>query len=142
LTLETPLNGVEPTKDQFVSKVLAYCLNKAGYEDIVKILEPIISTTNSTRTTELESSKFGEVYLIKSGRHYKIGMTKDTVRRGGELKILLPERTDLIHSIKTDDPSGIEAYWHRRFADKRMNGEWFNLSKIDIRAFKRWRKIF
>jgi hypothetical protein len=30
------------------------------------------------------------------------------VRRGAELRIQLPEKMDLIHSIKTDDPSGVE----------------------------------
>lgn len=60
---------------------------------------------------------------------------------GNELKIQLPENLDLIHEIKTDDPSGIEAYWHRRFEAKRMNGEWFDLNSADIKAFKRWRKI-
>lgn len=63
------------------------------------------------------------------------------MRRGNELKIQLPENLDLIHEIKTDDPSGIEAYWHRRFEAKRMQGEWFDLNSTDIKAFKRWRRI-
>ena len=83
----------------------------------------------------------GEVYLFKSGRYYKIGKTNDTVRRGKELRIQLPEKCILIHSIKTDDPSGIETYWHGRFEEKRLNGEWFNLSPTDIKAFKNWRRI-
>ena len=87
------------------------------------------------------SDLVGEVYLFKSGRYYKIGKTKDTVRRGSEIRIQLPERVNLIHSIKTDDPSGIESYWHNRFESKRMNGEWFDLNPSDVKAFKRWRRI-
>lgn len=132
-------------KADIVKKIHQYAMQK-GYNDVVKICKVIIDKNQNERQ-ELQDSEvnqtLGEVYLFKHGnKHYKIGKTNDTVRRGSELRIQLPESLDLIHSIKTDDPSGIEAYWHKRFEAKRMNGEWFNLNSSDIKAFRRWRKIY
>lgn len=82
------------------------------------------------------------VYLMKSGRHYKIGRTNSPGRRSWELGIKIPIPPQTIHSFETDDPVGVEAYWHKRFEAKRGEGEWFNLNADDIAAFKRWRQIF
>ncbi len=129
-------------KHQFAQKVVDYCKNKGKCNDVISLCQPIIDQPlENQESSKNISIEIGEVYLFKSGKYYKIGKTNDTVRRGSELKIQLPERMDLIHSIKTDDPSGIEAYWHRRFESKRKNGEWFDLNSSDIKAFKRWRKI-
>jgi hypothetical protein len=131
------------SKQQFALKLAEYCQDKNGQENIIKLCEEISEKTDEQEKFNNKSTEIlGVVYLYKHGKYYKIGKTNDTVRRGNELKIQLPENLDLIHEIKTDDPSGIEAYWHKRFESKRMNGEWFNLNSADVKAFKRWRRIY
>lgn len=128
-------------KKDTAQKVSDYATQK-GYDDVVEFCKIILENSiEKSETDDSEINQIGAVYLFKHGKYYKIGKTNDTMRRGNELKIQLPENLDLIHEIKTDDPSGIEAYWHRRFEAKRMNGEWFDLNSADLKAFKRWRKI-
>jgi hypothetical protein len=75
--------------------------------------------------------------MIRSSRFYKVGRSNAVGRREYELGIQLPEQSRTVHVIQTDDPVGIEAYWHQRFAVKRQNGEWFKLEPGDVAAFKR-----
>jgi hypothetical protein len=107
-------------------------------DDVVTLCGPIpIADEEPQKVKAAASVVLGFVYLMKSGKHFKIGKTNATGRREYELAIPLPERLTTVHVIKTDDPDGIEAYWHRRFAAKRGNGEWFALTHEDVQAFKR-----
>lgn len=75
------------------------------------------------------------VYLLKAGPYYKIGKAKDLDQRVKQIKLQLPYSVETLHSIATDDSMGIESYWHKRFASKRVNGEWFLLTDDDVATF-------
>ncbi|WP_211368053.1 GIY-YIG nuclease family protein [Pseudoxanthomonas sangjuensis] len=119
------------------SRLRDFCESKSEFHDVLAFLQHAEDRAESHKAIASSEGKDGFVYLIKSGRHYKIGFTNDLIRRGKEISIELPERAEVIHVIATDDPSGIEVYWHRRFKDKRVNGEWFLLSLSDVKAFRR-----
>lgn len=93
--------------------------------------------TSEQGSAEADVAQPGYVYLMRAGRFYKIGRTNAVGRRERELTIQLPEAAKVLHSIKTDDPTGIEDYWHRRFRDRGKNGQWFELSAQDLAAFRR-----
>jgi hypothetical protein len=119
-------------------RIIEFCQKNTGYEDVIKISEPI-AAERLPRADKISTAQVidGFVYLIKSGRHYKIGRSNSAGRREYELAIQLPEKATKVHEIRTDDPSGIEAYWHNRFSAKRRGGEWFDLDTSDVNVFKR-----
>ena len=74
---------------------------------------------------------------MKFQKVYKMGRSNNIERRNYELGTKLPEELNMIHKIRTDDPPGIDNYWMNRFKEKRIRGEYFNLSEEDKSTFKR-----
>jgi|SRR6267142_1195573 len=125
-------------KASLVRKLAEYCRNREGFEDMVLLCEGHVSRVSSTKEEPASTDgDFGFVYPMKSGKFFKIGRSNAAGRREYELWIQLPEPLKSVHVIRTDDPPGIEAYWHNRFGAKRKNGEWFELDVADVTAFKR-----
>lgn len=133
----TTLHGRLGNKAKRATSLRAFCLAK-GMEDVAALCPTASSDEDAEpESREIPATELGSVYLLKSGRFHKIGRSNSVGRRERELAIQLPERARVVHVIKTDDPAGIEQYWHRRFADRRKNGEWFELSVADVSAFRR-----
>lgn len=133
------------SKQERVRKIIEYCQGKSEFGDIISHCSVIVkSACEKPDSTNTDSDNVGYVYLIRHGKRneYKLGRTYNPIRREGEIRLELPEKVQPIHYIKTDDPAGIENYWHSRFDSKRKEGEWFLLTLEDVRAFKRWRRIY
>ena len=120
-------------KDGLIAALANWVHENDDFADLVDLLPEPKEDDVLTPTGE------GFVYLLKSGSHYKIGRSEELERRVKQISVALPEEVTLEHAIRTDDPPGIEAYWHRRFADRRAKGEWFRLTVGDVRSFKRRR---
>jgi hypothetical protein len=131
------------SKPELVKQLMEYCRRSGGYDDVVCLCEGYVPrrkeapAENAAADGTPDTPEFGFVYLMKSGRFHKIGRSNSAGRRGYELGLQLPEPITMVHAIRTDDPVGIEAYWHKRFEAKRKNGEWFELDATDVAAFKR-----
>lgn len=127
------------SKAMLATMVADYCRERPDCADVLEALAPQLDAPPEVDAGADASAPgaTGFVYLMRSGRFYKIGRTVDVGRRRYDLAIQLPEPIEELHRISTDDPVGIEEYWHKRFGDRRKNGEWFELSGADVAAFKR-----
>jgi hypothetical protein len=125
-------------KEELLTQVRAFCVAHAGWADVVSLLpDRVPAPVAEEPRRPAQQVLIGFVYLIHSGKYYKIGHTNSVGRREYELSIQMPEKVSVVHSIETDDPEGIEDYWHRRFSSRRARGEWFKLEPNDVAAFKR-----
>lgn len=112
--------------------------SQEDWSDVLDML-PAVDEAGMDSTSPVPKLVLGSVYLVRSGKRYKIGFSTDVQRRLLQLNTGMPDTGELIHIISTDDPAGIESYWHRRFAAKRVrpDAEWFDLNSSDIQAFRR-----
>jgi AcrR family transcriptional regulator len=124
------------SKQATLDHLREWVASRPDFADVAAFLGPRAVGPNLKPAREARPVD-GFVYLIRSGEHHKIGRTDNIERRFKEITIALPAAATIEHHIRTDDPAGIEAYWHRRFADRRAKGEWFKLTAVDIAAFKR-----
>ena len=139
--LKPSVPGIEVSHNlkwsEIPQKFYEFAKNDDKWKDIINKFFSNTSFKNDDINTNSANQSHGHVYLLKHDNAYKIGKSFDVTRRYKEIKVQMPHDTEEIHVIETDDPSGIEAYWHNRFKDKKLKGEWFNLSREDIKAFKK-----
>ncbi|VVP48250.1 hypothetical protein PS838_05212 [Pseudomonas fluorescens] len=81
-------------------------------------------------------AKSGVVYLLKSAYGYKVGRTRNIPNRMRAFGVKLPFIYTIPLCAWFEDCHAAESRYHRRFADKRINGEWFDLDDSDIQLLR------
>ena len=129
-------------KSSLAERLLEFSKSHQEFKAVEVICLPHIKRGTDDRQDVMDSDlNAGHIYLLRHGNEYKIGRSTDPTRRYKEIRVQMPLDAEEVHVIETDDTVGIEAYWHNRFADKRLNGEWFRLTAQDVSAFKRRKKM-
>lgn len=79
----------------------------------------------------------GYVYaMLADNGLVKIGKSKTPGIRLDRLDVVLPYRMSLLCCFAADDALAEEKALHERFTDRRVNGEWFDLTNADITYLK------
>lgn len=125
--------------------VVSYLLdNCASQEEINKTLNEIEQRTkDKAKVAQADSGERREeldgfIYVLSTGQgEYKIGLTtKKPTKRLKQIKPKLPYDLEIILVYESRDVYKDEKYYHTKFEEKRLNGEWFGLNKDDIENLK------
>jgi Meiotically up-regulated gene 113 len=121
--------------------LLAWCQKVNEFSDVCKLLGLAGASPRKQQRIASRQVVNGHVYLMRygtGGAVYKIGLTDNVPRRHAQLNMMTPQDVRIVHTIPTDDPAGIEAYWLKRFESKRLEGkkELFLLTPDDVASFK------
>jgi hypothetical protein len=150
-----PVEG-DPDEDRqeaWVRSILA-SLPKSGRGLLEQSVEPVSTSSNQAvklyRKSRQRKAKEkgtpgsghavrGWVYLFRADNPagmYKIGYSTDPVRRLEAVQAACPAPLVFEWAIPCWGNDGTELKLHRRFAEQRVHGEWFMLSKEDVKWIK------
>jgi len=79
------------------------------------------------------NKKVGFVYVIKSDFGYKIGRTKNLDNRSKQFEVKLPFEWSFVKIYVLERAEDMEKMSHELLADKRLNGEWFDIDEVDFK---------
>lgn len=82
----------------------------------------------------------GIVYLVKSLHLYTIGKTSDERRLRSRMQVYRthnPHQVKLLHTIHTEDATGLEKALHLQFRACCVGGEWFELTDAEVEEIRR-----
>jgi hypothetical protein len=80
-----------------------------------------------TKPEKPTPSYTSSVYLIHEAGHHKIGIAINPSKRLKGIKTSCPFPVEILKTWKSENAVAVEQAIHRRFAEHRLNGEWFKL---------------
>lgn len=87
----------------------------------------------------MNDDHIGYVYVIKSGPNYKIGRTKNLLRRQRQFQTGNAENIEFLYYRQYNDCIAVEKKLHSIFSSYRVHGEWFVFDNQSLELLK---KIF
>ena len=149
-----PTGGSENMSPTELAQALAYCdelskrliafvaISDHGKDNFNSVQEfehyearPRLARADRPQVSERESKR-GVVYLIKGNDFYKIGRSINFEVREHHFMTKLPFAVEVVHLIKTADCVSVERFWHDKFSELRVRGEWFELGESEVAEFK------
>ena len=103
-----------------------------GYSIVLEMIREHDDGYNK-KAERLSKIVTGHVYFIGAENGlYKIGKAKNIKSRIKGFGQMFPIEWRLEHSFQTNDYTKAEKYLHEKFSEKRVRGEWFQLSTEDV----------
>jgi hypothetical protein len=106
------------------------CYNSNEFYEIETIGD-LLSICNNI----YHNKQLGFVYVIKSDFGYKIGQSNNLTNRNRQFEVKLPFDWFFYKIYTLEKFKEMEKMSHELMADKRINGEWFNLDDKDFVLF-------
>ena len=76
----------------------------------------------------------GYIYLIRNNSNeYKIGITINIEQRFRSFQTANSNKLTLVNFTVVQDRKCLERYLHKKFKLKRLSGEWFSLTELDVK---------